>query len=72
MAGSGPGRSAATTQLVPPRHVELGPVEPEDLDDDAELERGDPRGDERDDAMWSGRARARLGDGGGGGHVARS
>ena len=41
-------------QLVPPRHVELRPRQPEHLDDDAELERGDPGRDERDDAMHDG------------------
>ena len=33
----------AQRQLVPPRHVELRPLQPEDLDHDPELERRDPR-----------------------------
>jgi hypothetical protein len=39
------------SQLVPPGNVELGPLEPEDLDDDAELERGNPGGSESDDPV---------------------
>jgi hypothetical protein len=53
-----PGPLGRDGELVPPRHVQLGPVEPEHLDDDAELERRDPRRREGDDAMAAHMARS--------------
>ena len=51
VAGTGPGRSAATVSSYHHGHVELRPGEAEDLDHDPELERGDPGGEQSDDAM---------------------